>query len=207
MLGRTILGYCRPFVSNTSSPDSSRLTFAVAVVYVLRGFLYVANIGALTAVAVSLLMVGGSLALAWFVLPPFLGRWGLIAYLLVTVLVFVSGPMFGAIGFLRAAIPWVGATAISLATALYVTVVYPAIPQELGGVKPRCARLEVKRGELSASAQRELVDPSSEDTVVRTLPVSLLFTANDFYIVRARGTEPGSTYRIGSGTVLSTVGC
>jgi hypothetical protein len=183
------------------------LAFAAAVVYVLRGFAYVADIAVAAAVVVSVMIVACALALAVFVLPPLLGRWGLIAYLTFTLLVFVSGPMFGRIGFLRAAMPWVGLTAVAVATALYVSVVYPAVPQELGGVKPRCARLDVKTDELSLSAQRDLGAASTSEAVVRTRAVDLLFVANDFTIVRSRQAQTATTYRIGSGAIVATAEC
>ena len=77
------------------------------------------------------------------------------------------------------------------AFVVYVLVLYPRIPQELGGVRPQCSVLGLKRTEVSATFLQAVEanaaaggSSSQPQSVVTTRPLSILFVGSDFVLVR-----------------------
>jgi hypothetical protein len=74
-----------------------------------------------------------------------------------------------------------------LALLDFVETVYPRIPQELGGVKPRCAYLDVDTSKLSYSSQIKLnpgEDLDGEGGIRRTGQLLILYSSDSFLVVR-----------------------
>jgi hypothetical protein len=81
---------------------------------------------------------------------------------------------------------------------------YPFIPQELGGPRPKCAILDLDAAKLSLGTLKSLGVAGLRDTTVkvaRSDSVQILFTANEFTLVRTRG----STVHKLSGSVINAV--
>jgi hypothetical protein len=80
---------------------------------------------------------------------------------------------------------------------LYVFAIYPFIPQELGGIRPRCAHLDVVAGQLSDEVSQVLlpVMPTSASQVVQSTQVNVLFSSGDFLLVRPIAAQPGMRER------------
>jgi hypothetical protein len=71
------------------------------------------------------------------------------------------------------------------AVLLFLNVVYPEIPQEFGGVRPRTAVLSIKKDDLPAAVVDKLIDGKpSQAPIVRTRPVQVLFSDEDRLIFR-----------------------
>jgi hypothetical protein len=141
---------------------------------------------------------------------PFLGIGGLAIYAVATLLLFSTGIVFGAVGFLPIAVPWAGLSVIAAGLAFYVAVLYPQIPQELGGVRPSCAYFDLKAKEVGEPSLRELTATREllTDSVVRTEKVSVLFVGNDFYLIRPKDhAKEEAVYRINRDAVAVVTGC
>jgi hypothetical protein len=140
---------------------------------------------------------------------PFVGVGGVGLYVCGTLLLFAAGVLFGAVGFLPIAVPWVGLSVAFVGIAFYVSVLYAEIPQELGGVRPSCAYLDVKAKEIGEPALADLSGDRvrHSESVVRTGKVSVLFVGNDFFLVRPRHSGKDAVYRIAKNTVTVVTTC
>lgn len=79
---------------------------------------------------------------------------------------------------------------VVLGFIFYAQSLYPLLPQEFGGVRPRCAYLDMVKAEVSAETLAELVPvttPQSNQTVVRSVPLELLYSGHEVMLVRAKG--------------------
>lgn len=80
-----------------------------------------------------------------------------------------------------------------------VLVVYPAIPQELGGIRPRCAHLEIASAKVTPQTLREFVpdlDMEVVAEVVRTGPVEVMFSKGDLLLVRPMSGNQETSQRV-----------
>jgi hypothetical protein len=91
-----------------------------------------------------------------------------------------------------------------LAIALYVRV-FADIPQEFGGLRPRCAALDVDAEKLSAETLSDLRRDTATARVVRTRRMEIDFATNDFTLVRPFG--GGRVYRLDSGAISTMMSC
>jgi hypothetical protein len=142
--------------------------------------------------------------LSFFVFPAYAGTRFAVAYVVLTVGIFVTGALFGGIGMLGTAVPWMGFTVFVVGSAFYALVVYPRIPQALGGVEPQCAYLDLRRDALGSQAMQQLGAVGVGD-VVRSGRLSILFTGTDFLLVEKEGTS--TVHRIGTDAVADTITC
>jgi hypothetical protein len=72
-------------------------------------------------------------------------------------------------------------------TAGYVFGLYPSIPQEFGGVRPRCAYVDVVRDQVSEALQSEILPggaAQSKPAVVRSVKLQVFFSGSDFMLVK-----------------------
>jgi hypothetical protein len=82
-----------------------------------------------------------------------------------------------------------------VAITFYVQVIYPSLPQALGGVKPRTVCLDLSKGDLSEETERLLVpaaegqNPAAGDerSTVHSKEVELMFAGGDYILVRVGG--------------------
>jgi hypothetical protein len=89
-----------------------------------------------------------------------------------------------------------------------VTVVYPNVPQELGGVRTRCGYVEVARADASGLLTRDLFAAAQmNDGTIRSRKLSIFFSGGEAYIVRARGVEGANTYELRKEIVKSVSDC
>lgn len=100
-------------------------------------------------------------------------------------------------GFLSLLIVGLAVTAVYA----YVALVYPAIPQALGGVQPRCLKLDVATQHVSAATLAALEvnatrsdgedagGASARPEVMPTEAVDVLFMGSDFVLVRPQATR------------------
>lgn len=106
--------------------------------------------------------------------------------------------------------------AVGLSTAglnFFIEDVYPSIPQEFGGVRPRCAQLDVVADQLSVET-REAILPidsiDSENQVVQTIEVNVFFSGSEFMLVRplAQEQEPKlEVYEIRTSVIQAVTWC
>jgi len=78
---------------------------------------------------------------------------------------------------------------IVAALAFYLTRIYPSLPQEFGGVKPRCAYLDVVRAKLSTDTLTDILSDdqmTGNQPVVRSARVEVLFSGSSAVYVRSR---------------------
>lgn len=69
----------------------------------------------------------------------------------------------------------------------YIGYAYPSLPQELGGMKPRCAYLDIKNGQLSHETLTQILPSKSQEsneTVVRSVSVQVLFAKSDAILLK-----------------------
>ena len=79
---------------------------------------------------------------------------------------------------------------------------HPLIPQEFGGPRTRCAYLDIVKAQVS-NETLEAIAPTNatmaDSQVVRSTPVGVFFSGNDFILVKPYVEEQegsSSTYRI-----------
>lgn len=84
----------------------------------------------------------------------------------------------------------------------YFYTLYPYIPQELGGLRPRTAYLDVAKAELSKETLQEIFPSGVFDTsseIVQSNKVNVYYSGRDFILVKLYGQDQGvtrSTYEI-----------
>jgi hypothetical protein len=81
------------------------------------------------------------------------------------------------------------ATAFLLA---YIFSIYPNIPQEFGGVRPRCAYMDITRNQISDSMQKEILPEAalkSTETVARSVRLKSFFADKEIMLVRPDGVD------------------
>jgi hypothetical protein len=103
---------------------------------------------------------------------------------------------------------FVGAAFAVGAIPFLVKVVYPNVPQEIGGVKPRCGYVEISRTDASSSLARELFASNQiEGGIVRSRKLSIFFSGGDSHVVRARHLRGAHTYELRKEIVKSVSDC
>lgn len=131
-------------------------------------------------------------ALAAFVtfLPPIKDRfWSGVARLYRAFWVYVAVPLL-----------------VAAALLFYLAWAYPRLPQEFGGVAPRCAYLDVVRAQLSKQTLEDIIPDSNaggREPVVRSRRLDVLFAGSGSTLVRSRG----RVYEIANGSIRSVTGC
>jgi hypothetical protein len=97
---------------------------------------------------------------------------------------------------------------IAIAGAVfYVTIAYPNVPQEIGGVKPRCGYLDVARADASRLVAQGLFAPHTTGVVARSRKLSIFFAGGDAYVVRVRDAEGARTYDVRKDVVKTVSYC
>jgi hypothetical protein len=120
-------------------------------------------------------------------------------------------------GFTTGATIYVSTIAVAslvIALGFLVFVVYPQVPQELGGFKTRCAHLELDTAKVSAEALNQFF-PNEGDPplsgVERTGKVDVLFDKGGVLLIRPQTKDTnGDTprvYQMRGDSVQSVVGC
>lgn len=100
----------------------------------------------------------------------------------------------------------------ALGLRYFVSDIYPQIPQEFGGARPRCAFVDVISNEISPELQKTLF--SSANTVntdiIRSVQLDVYFAGNDFMLVKPHSKTPQSeitTYEIPKNVVHAITWC
>lgn len=90
---------------------------------------------------------------------------------------------------------------------------FPRLPAELGGPRPRCAHLDLDRSQLSAETLRQLAGnsaASADQPVFRSAPVYLIFDGSDYVLLAARPDSLSPTnpvYRVRKDAVRGIFPC
>jgi hypothetical protein len=97
---------------------------------------------------------------------------------------------------------------------LWTLWVYPKVPQALGGVKPRCAQLDLVEKDISTDtikavapgAQTEKTSPAPEagDIIVRSDQVFILFSGSDYVLIK---NAQGRVYELKKDVVHAVTAC
>lgn len=94
---------------------------------------------------------------------------------------------------------------VLLSIFVYALKIYPEIPQDLGGINPRVAYLDLKASDLSNDTLQSLFNDKNITTnngVWRTPLINIYFSGRDFIIVGHKGHPYGTTiYQIPQSTV------
>lgn len=95
----------------------------------------------------------------------------------------------------------------------YTFAIYPQLPQALGGLRPRCVYLDIKKAEMSNEILKDIfpVDAiKSSSEVVRSVKVDIFFSGGEFMRIRPHVEKQGVTprvYKIRKGIVQAVVSC
>lgn len=96
---------------------------------------------------------------------------------------------------------------------LYVSLLYPMLPQSLGGTKPRCVYLDVEKRELSNETLRALFPAESvgsQDQVIQSVKVDVYFWGRNFLRVKPHAAAKDakqSVYEIRQGIIQAVSSC
>jgi hypothetical protein len=91
--------------------------------------------------------------------------------------------------------------------------IYTQLPQELGGLKPRCAYLDMRVEGLSEETHQVIAAPvrtGADAAVVRSLQLDVLFASNSLLMVRPNPAPPGAegvVYEISRSNVQAITWC
>jgi hypothetical protein len=75
------------------------------------------------------------------------------------------------------------------ALVFYTEIAYPKLPQEYGGIRPRCVQMDLKKDDLSGGLAKALVsdlEMERASKIVTSKPLDLYFSGSDFHLVKAR---------------------
>ena len=90
-------------------------------------------------------------------------------------------------------------------------IIQPYLPQQLGGMQPRCAVLDIDKRELSEKTINtltgETANTSSQQPVIRTAPLALLFVGSSYVLVRRYDINIEINIEIKSAAVKATLWC
>lgn len=92
----------------------------------------------------------------------------------------------------------------------FVTVTYAQVPQEFGGVEPRCAQLDLALSEVSADFYDALHARNSTASgmgVFRTAEVRVLFDGPSFLLLRLPGEGHTDNYQVNKDAIRAIVWC
>lgn len=83
------------------------------------------------------------------------------------------------------------------------------MPQEIGGVQPHCAYLDVDRRELSREMLTELgiSNTTNNDPIVRSRQIDILFSSHDFLLFRQREARHIGSYELARSAILAIDWC
>lgn len=94
----------------------------------------------------------------------------------------------------------------------FVSDIYPQIPQEFGGARPRCAFIDVTGNEISSEIREALFFPDNKTNtnVVRSIQVDVYFSSSEFILVKPHNRTLQSetiTYELQKSIVQSVIWC
>ena len=126
----------------------------------------------------------------------------------------IAGVGFAAVR-IWAGLVYLGLSIYLLLLVIYVGiflifVAYPALPQELGGIRPQCAQLELAAGEVSTETIEAFapeVDPGALPEIVRTPNVDVMYSRGDLLLVRPGRGSSGPVYQMSNAVLRTVVGC
>lgn len=102
--------------------------------------------------------------------------------------------------------------AIIVGVTFYINTLYPSIPQELGGARPRCVQLDLVKSGFSETTLRVLLPPreiTANSKVVRSRELGLLFSGSNYLIVSVLNAEHrlGQKFDISRSAVNAIIWC
>jgi hypothetical protein len=102
--------------------------------------------------------------------------------------------------------PIVIAALAVVAFFFYSETLYPKLPQSLGGGKPRCARLDLDTGSVSAATLAALApNATTQQPTVRTAKLDIVFAEGDKLFVKRPHTN--DVLELRGGAVRTVAGC
>lgn len=75
--------------------------------------------------------------------------------------------------------------------------IYPTLPQELGGVKPKCAFLDIEKNKLFAETLDAILPSSAtvlDNLIVRSVKVDVYYSAGGALLIKPNHTDGGKTF-------------
>jgi hypothetical protein len=127
----------------------------------------------------------------------------------------VKGSLLGwflrALGWIGQFLGWITALNLALLVLLMVllmpllgSIAVRYVPQELGGVRPKCATFDLVRESLSPVMQSTLAEPTGPDEkVVRSLPLEVYSSTEPWLLKVPHQAERSMTYRLNKEAVYS----
>jgi hypothetical protein len=95
--------------------------------------------------------------------------------------------VFGSTGFARVLALFYFFLYLSLAIVLYMFGIYPHLRQEFGGLRPRCAYVDLVRDQVSEPLQKQLLPESaiqSKVAVQRSVRLQVFFSGSEFMLIK-----------------------
>jgi hypothetical protein len=115
----------------------------------------------------------------------------------------VPAPFLRLLGIIYAGMFGLGLVALA---GFYILKLYPMIPQEFGGGRPSYACLDVVKAQISNRTLEGILPTEanqSNEPVVRSLRVEVLFSGSDVMVVRSQG----RVYKITKSTIQAVATC
>jgi hypothetical protein len=98
-----------------------------------------------------------------------------------------------------------------LGIAFHLELVYPNIPQEFGGVRPRCAYLDISQKQVAEETLEQILPGyalDSDQQIVQSKKVDVYFSGRDFILVKPHDQGPTQrTLEIKQSVVLAITWC
>ncbi len=91
--------------------------------------------------------------------------------------------------------------------------IFPQLPSELGGPKPRCAQLDIDASQLSPETRAQLLGNlalGNNSSVFRSVPLYLIFDGSEYMLLSERAEPPSRTntvYRLRKEAVKAVFPC
>lgn len=103
-----------------------------------------------------------------------------------------------------------GITAAACFILLYVSFIYPNLPQELGGLKPRRAYIDMAKEQISQQMLNELCSDTAvlgNTRVVRSKELNIFFAGSSFLLVRPCDVDTNQTHELQRNVVRAITWC
>ena len=97
-----------------------------------------------------------------------------------------------------------------LAVFYFFFVIYPRLPQEFGGISPRCAYLDIAMDSLSKETLEAILPSNlvaSQDSVVRSNRIYIYFSGGSTFLIKPENRDLETTYEINKNNIRAVTWC
>ncbi len=97
----------------------------------------------------------------------------------------------------------------SFALGIYLFWIYPILPQEFGGVKPRCAYIDIVKDQVSSATLAKLTNSTGTPTsdTIRSEQLSVFFAGKDVLLVKVSGNTSSEVIELARNRISAIIWC